>query len=149
METTADSANRLSADAAVSRGLRALIIDDEPHVRVFLRMMLSRLGVETIGEAGGGEAALELYRSRMPDVVLLDVNLPHVPGTEILRRLIAFDEGAAVIVITSDQSTDTIRKVGDLGAIGYVLKHLPPDRMSELLSETLAEVEPRPQAGRN
>ncbi len=125
------------------RGLCVLIVDDEPHVRVYLRMLIRKLGVETTWEVGSGEDAIELYRLHQPDVVLLDVNLPFVPGTEVLRRLLEIDPEAAVIVVTSDQSGDTIREVRGLGAMGYVLKQLPPTQMKEVLADALAQVEPR------
>lgn len=123
-----------------------LIVDDEPHVRVYLRMMMRRLGVETTWEVGGGEGALELYQTHQPDVVLLDINLPYMPGKEILRHLLAIDPEAAVIVVTSDQSGDTIRAVSELGAMGYVLKQLPPAQMGEVLADALAQIEPRVRA---
>jgi len=128
------------------RGLCVLIVDDEPHVRIYLRMMVQALEVETTWEVGSGEDALELYRLHQPDVVLLDVNLPFVPGTDILRRLLQIDPEAAVIMVTSDQSRDTIRKVSELGAMAYVLKQLPPPQMKEVLADALAQVEPRPRA---
>lgn len=128
------------------RGLRVLIVDDEPHVRVYLRTMLRKLGVETTWEVDGGEAALELYQRHCPDVVLLDVNMSYVPGTGVLRQLMTLDPYAAVIVITSDQSADTVREVGNLGAVGYVLKHLQPKEMLEIVADALARVEPRTRA---
>lgn len=143
METIADPAIYASTIEDAGRGLRVLIVDDEPHVRVYLRMMMRKLGVETTWEVGNGDDAVGLYQQHQPDVVLLDVNLPFVPGTEILRRLLEIDPEAAVIVVTSDQSGDTIRKVSDLGAMSYVLKQLPPAQMKEILAEALARVEPR------
>lgn len=146
MEIIADSAIPISTPEESFHGLRVLIVDDEPHVRVYLRMMVRKLGVQTTWEAGCGDAALELYQQHQPDVVLLDVNLPYVPGTEILRRLLALDQDAAVIVVTSVQSGDTIREVSAQGAMGYILKQLPPTQMRGVLAEALARIEPRNRA---
>jgi two-component system chemotaxis response regulator CheY len=146
MEIIANPAIPVSAVEEAGHGLSVLIVDDEPHVRVYLRTMMRKLGVQATWEVGSGDAALKLYQEHQPDVVLLDVNLPHVMGTEILSRLMTLDPDAAVIVVTSDQSGDTIRAVSDLGAMGYVLKQLPPTQMQEVLAEALAQIAPRNRA---
>ncbi len=130
-----------------ARGLRVLIVDDEPPVRIFLRLMLRKVGVQIAWDAGCCDDALELFRAHRPDVVLLDVNLPYVHGLEILRRLLAIDPDAAVVVVTSDHSGETIAAVQALGVAGYVLKQLPPVEMQRMLSDTLARIEPRIRAG--
>jgi len=142
--------DEFSAIRTVSHGeagsicpLRVLVVDDEPHICVYLVELLRKLGVTTTWEAGTGEAALELFALHRPDVVLLDINLPFMRGTEVLRQLIHLDPDAAVIVVTSDQSSQMIRKVGELGAVGYVLKHLPPDRFAATLAKALAQIEPQ------
>jgi DNA-binding NarL/FixJ family response regulator len=142
--------DEFSAIRTVSQGeagsicpLRVLVVDDEPHICVYLVELLRKLGVTTTWEAGTGEAALELFALHRPDVVLLDINLPFMRGTEVLRQLIHLDPDAAVIVVTSDQSSQMIRKVGELGAVGYVLKHLPPDRFAATLAKALAQIEPQ------
>jgi two-component system NarL family response regulator len=142
--------DEFSAIRTVSQGeagsicpLRVLVVDDEPHICVYLVELLRKLGVTTTWEAGTGEAALELFTLHRPDVVLLDINLPFMRGTEVLRQLIHLDPDAAVIVVTSEQSSQMIRKVGELGAVGYVLKHLPPDRFAATLAKALAQIEPQ------
>ena len=146
MDCSAPAVATLSPTGTAARPLTALIVDDEPHVRVYIRTMLQRLGVVTTWQVGCGQSALESYRDNLPDVVLLDVNLPYMPGTEILRCLIDLDPDAAVIVVTSDQSGDTIKAVCAMGAMGYVLKQLPPIEMQQALAEALSRVEPRPEA---
>ena len=146
MEIIADPAIPVSTTEEAGRGLSVLIVDDEPHVRVYLRTMMRKLGVRTTWEVASGDAALKIYQEHQPDVVLLDVNLPFMLGTEILHRLLTLDPDAAVIVVTSDQSGDTIRAMSGLGAMGYVLKQLPPAQMQEVLAEALAQIAPRDRA---
>ena len=64
------------------RPANALIVDDESHVRVLLRVLLKQLGIETVWEAADGSAALEQATAHKPDVILLDINLPQVGGLE-------------------------------------------------------------------
>ena len=126
------------------RPLTALIVDDETHVRIYLRTMLQRLGIVTTWQEACGEDAIKTYQQHLPDVVLLDVNLPHMPGTEIFRRLLEVDPDVAVVVVTADQFGTTIREISQLGAVGYVLKHLPPVELQNALADALSRVEPRP-----
>jgi two-component system, chemotaxis family, chemotaxis protein CheY len=65
---------------AMPRPATALIVDDERHVHVYLRLLLKKLGVETVWDAAEGHTALELAAMHKPDVVLLDINLPQVSG---------------------------------------------------------------------
>eukprot|EP01034_Spumella_vulgaris_P029561 gene29561-36630_t len=104
---------------------------------------LNRPGWVACAVGSGVEVDQHLVQNT-PNVVLLDVNLPYMPGTEILRCLMELDPEVAVIVVTSDQSGDTIKAVCALGAMGYVLKQLPPIEMQQALAEALSRVEPRP-----
>lgn len=143
MEGTAHAEVDGSRTEDTVRPLTALIIDDEVHVRVYLRTMLQRLGIVTTWQEACGEDAIKSYQQHLPDIVLLDVNMPHMTGPEVLRRLAELDPDVAVIVVTADQSSATIREISQLGAVGYVLKHLPPAELQKTLAEALSRVEPR------
>ena len=122
-----------SAFAAIS----ALIVDDEPHVSAYLRMLLRSLGVTAIWEAAGGELALELYRQHRPSVMLLDVSMPGMSGDEVLRELMAIDPDAAVVVVTSQNDHEIVQRFAQLGAMGYVLKYLPKEQVCRALAEAM------------
>jgi len=132
-----------NSPGAAGGGLRVLVVDDEPHVRVYLRTILKKLGHEESSEAESGESALRLYRELLPDAVLLDVNLPYMGGMEILGRLVELDPDAIVIMVTTDAAKTTIQHAGARGASGYLLKHLSPARLQEALAEALGEIAPR------
>jgi DNA-binding NarL/FixJ family response regulator len=117
------------------RPLTALIVDDEPHVHVYLRILLKQLGVETVWDAAEGYAAIELAAAHNPDVVLLDVNLPHLNGMEVLAKLKAANPRMYVIVVSVESKPETLVQANELGADGYVLKHLPRAKVLEKLSE--------------
>ena len=135
----ASPANSVSVEAATPVR-SALIIDDEVHVRTYLRLTLASLGISQIWESGDGAEALELYAQHRPAIVLLDVNMPALPGTETLERLVTLDPGVAVIVVTSESGHRTVRRFLDLGAIGYVLKQRPPEELRAALQEVIARV---------
>ena len=118
----------------------ALIVDDEAHVRAYLCLTLHSLGISTIWESGNGVDALELYVRHRPSFVLLDVNMPSLPGAETMERLVNLDPGVAVIVVTSDSGHHTVRRLLDLGAMGYVLKQRPSAELREALQELLGGI---------
>lgn len=103
----------------------ALIVDDEPHVRVYLRLLLAELGVETFWEAGDGQQALAAVAEHGPDLVVLDLNLPVMGGMEVLQHLSETNPDVPVIVVSSQTTATTVVECQKRGAIGYVLKHSP------------------------
>lgn len=115
----------------------ALIVDDEPHVRVYLRLLLAELGVETFWEAGDGQQALAAVAEHRPELVLLDLNLPVLGGREVLQRLSASDPDLPVIVVSSQTTTTTVMECQKLGAVGYILKHSPRAVVAAALREAL------------
>ncbi len=117
--------------------LSALVVDDEAHVRSYLRVILNLLGVTTISEACDGEEAVRVYQEQRPSFVLLDVNMPHMSGADALARILEIDPGAAVIVVTSHNEVGTIRKFQTLGAVGYVLKHARRQQFMDTITEII------------
>jgi two-component system phosphate regulon response regulator PhoB len=100
-----------------------LIVDDERDLRALVEFNLRQKGWRTL-EAASGAEALERARRDQPDLILLDVNLPDLPGTEVCRRLKADPQtrGSAVLFLTA-RSTEVDRIAGlELGADDYVVK---------------------------
>ena len=116
--------------------IRALLADDEKHVRMLIKAVLMPLDCEVVGEAENGEQAVTLYRELRPDVVLLDVNMPVKDGKEALRDIMAFDGKAVVIMLTSMSDAATVQAAIDLGATFYIRKDTPPAQMREILKDT-------------
>jgi PAS domain S-box-containing protein len=99
-----------------------LIADDHPMVREGLRSMLDEEGIQIVGEAVNGAEAVDLARRTKPDVILMDVRMPDMDGlaaTEIIKQE---SPETSVIVITSYESKDYLRRAIDAGAAGYLLK---------------------------
>ncbi len=137
MQTNPVLTDRVNSALAARGVLSALIVDDEPHVRTYTRLLLNGLGVTKVWEAGGGAEALALYFEHRPAVVLLDVNMPGMPGDVMMTRLMAIDPTVAVIVMTSENNNGIVRFFQELGAIGYVLKHVPRAQATKLIGEAL------------
>lgn len=125
----------------MSRPQSALIVDDEAHVRVYLRMLLKQLGVETLLEAGNGEDALKLFREHRPKLVLLDIVMPGQSGPNLMKEILSIDKEAHVIVVTSQVGLKTVQEMHSLGALAYILKHTPRDQMEKMLMDALDSLE--------
>jgi two-component system KDP operon response regulator KdpE len=112
---------------------RVLVVDDEPPIRKLLRMGLSIHGYHVI-EATNGKNALELL-GKAPDIIILDLGLPDIPGHELLRMIRGRNEAVPVIVLSSRGDEAGKVQALDLGADDYVTK---PFGMDELLARMRA-----------
>lgn len=114
-----------------------LLVDDEPHIRKFVTLILKQLGSPVIVEAVNGEQALEVYQRENPDLVLMDVSMPKMDGIETLKALKAIDPNCAVIMLTSIVNRDTIEQAVEGGALNYIRKDMPKDEIARALRETI------------
>ena len=102
---------------------RVLIVDDHPVFRDGLAGLLATVpGVEVVGSAGSAEEALADLARTVPDVVLMDINLPGVSGVEATRRALQVAPATAVLVISMVDDDDSVFAALAAGARGYVLK---------------------------
>lgn len=103
--------------------IRVLVVDDHPIVRQGLRSFLSsREGIEVVGEAADGQAAVAEAARLGPDVVLLDLSMPGGSGLEAIGPIRAGGAGPAVLVLTSFSGDDQVVPAVRAGASGYLLK---------------------------
>ncbi|MBL9190313.1 MAG: response regulator transcription factor [Opitutaceae bacterium] len=116
-----------------------LVVDDEPHIRKFVTLILKQQGYRSILEAGNGEDALATYEREKPALVLMDVNMPILDGIETLGRLKQLDPEAVVIMLTSLVNRETIERALQLGAVNYIRKDTPKDEIGQALRETIAD----------
>ena len=114
----------------MARPISVLIVDDHPVVRQGLRVLLEvQEGIEVVGEAGDGAAALALAAERSPDVILLDLKLPGMDGIAVLGELKARGSPARVLVLTSATEPASARAAVRSGAAGVIYKDVDPDAL--------------------
>jgi len=120
-----------------------LIVDDEPVARAGLRQMLAEIDwLECIGEADNGLAAVQAIDALKPDLVLLDIEMPGLRGTDVLRRV----QHQPLVVFTTAYAEHALSAF-ELGALDYVLKPFGEERLRTALERVRALLgEPRPSA---
>lgn len=121
----------------MDKHIRIAIADDHPVLREGLRRLLEAEGdFDVVGEAYDGHEALEVTRRLMPDVLLLDVAMPGLPGLEVLRALTASSLPTRIILLTANIGQNDIVKALQLGTRGVVMK----DSATQVLMKAIRSV---------
>jgi len=121
--------------------VRTYVVDDEPVARAGLRAMLRAFDwVEVVGEAADGESAVTGIGALRPELVFLDVQMPGLLGTEVLRRL----QRPPFVIFTTAYSEHAVTAF-ELGAVDYLLKPFGPTRLAAAMERVRAVLgEPAP-----
>jgi DNA-binding NarL/FixJ family response regulator len=106
--------------------LRALVVDDHPLFRRGVMAALADGGIDVVGEASGGAAAIELATRLQPDVTVMDLNMPDLGGVEATRRIVAARPSARVLVLTMFEDDESVFAAMKAGARGYLVKSSRP-----------------------
>ncbi|MBT9331443.1 response regulator transcription factor [Acidipila sp. 4G-K13] len=117
--------------------IRILMADDHPVVRIGVRNMLQAdENLDVVGEAGDGDEAITQTLELLPDVLLLDLHMPRLPGLEATRSIMSGSPTVKIILLTSTISTQQIIEALQIGARGIVLK----DALTEHLTSAIRAV---------
>jgi DNA-binding NarL/FixJ family response regulator len=110
--------------------IRVLVADDQSMVRAGFRMLLSgESDIDVIAEASNGIEAVDKAARFRPTVVLMDIRMPELDGLEATRRILAHDEAARVIILTTFDLDEYVYEALRAGASGFVLKDEPPEQL--------------------
>lgn len=110
--------------------MRVVVVDDHPLFRFGLCAALAeRDDVEVVGEAAGGQAAIEAARALTPDVIVMDLHLPDLGGVEATRAITNTNPRIGVLVLTMFDDSESVFNAMRAGARGYLLKGAEPDEL--------------------
>jgi DNA-binding response OmpR family regulator len=126
---------------------KVLIVDDEPNIVASLEFLMARQGYETLVVDDGDEVLPAVERFR-PDLVLLDVMLPHRDGFEVCQALKARDDAPKVVMLTAKGRDSEVAKGVAVGADAYVTKPFSTRDLVTRVAELLADPPASPDPGR-
>ena len=116
--------------------IKLLVADDHPTFRMGLVALVeSQPDITVVAEAGDGLSAIELFRQKKPDVVLMDLRMPGLGGVETILRLLQEFPAAKIIVVTTYDLDEDIYRAIQAGAKSYLLKDMPRDQLIATIRE--------------
>ncbi len=119
--------------------VRILIVDDHAVVRQGLRMVLGlRPEIRVIGEAGTAAAAMQQALDGQPDLILLDLMLPDIPGPALVEEFRRYSPRAKILVLTGVQSVPMLQQAAGAGVEGFVPKEVTPDELVQAIHQVMA-----------
>src|SRR5687768_10081232 len=114
--------------------IRVLVADDQSMVRAGFRMLLSgEPDIEVVAEASNGLEAVDKAARFRPTVVLMDIRMPELDGLEATRRILAADDTARILILTTFDLDEYVYESLRAGASGFVLKDDPPEQLLDAI----------------
>lgn len=111
--------------------IRILLVDDHSFIRRALRISLAdETCLEIVGEAANGQLAIEQVELLKPDVVLMDIQMPHLDGVEATKQICDRFPNVKVLILTVDETEEYVSHALKYGASGYILKNTSPEELS-------------------
>lgn len=120
---------------------KILTIEDSAFERKAIVRMLKNAGYEELIEAGSGEEGIRLFKEKKPDLVLLDLRMPGMPGMQALEELKKIDSDVKVIVVSIVRKKSTINEAINKGVQAYVKKPITKNKLIPPVKEALGEQE--------
>ncbi|MGD9692210.1 MAG: response regulator [Phycisphaerales bacterium] len=117
--------------------MKILLIDDSKTMRNIQRSVLTQLGDHVIEEACDGHDALKKLESFVPELLLVDWNMPNMDGLSFVKAFREKDKATPVIMVTTEAERSRVIEAIKAGVNNYVVKPFTPDLLSQRIGETL------------
>lgn len=116
---------------------KILVVDDAGFMRMMIKNYLTKAGYTTIIEGEDGEKAVSLYKSELPDLVIMDITMPNLDGIGALRAIKEVDPNAKVVMCSAMGQEAMVMEAIKLGAKDFIVKPFKQDRILETVSKLL------------
>ncbi len=116
---------------------RVVVAEDEALIRMDIVEVLTEAGFDVVGQASDGEAAVELVRDLLPDLVVMDITMPKLDGLSA-AEMIGKERLAPVVMLTAFAQPEFVARASEAGAIAYVVKPFTPERLLPQIEVALA-----------
>ncbi|MGM0449690.1 MAG: response regulator [Pseudomonadota bacterium] len=114
--------------------LNVLVVEDEPTMRQMLTEMLYAVGVAKVVEAADAESGVATFNDDQFHIVMLDLGLPDRDGHEVMKEIKAANRQQHVVLVTADDSIDSIQRAITAGANGYVVKPYSREKIQDVVN---------------
>lgn len=126
---------------AIDKGIKILVVDDQPGVRQIIADVLRAVGLRTVMYAENGKVALKKLREENPQLILLDWDMPVMSGYEFLSQVrgqVKYDHIPIIMLTAHNEKQDVLEAVA-AGATNYIIKPFAPDTLYKKLEEVLKD----------
>ncbi len=114
--------------------LSVLVVEDEPTMRQMLAEMLFAVGASRVVEAEDAATGLEAFRNDRFEIIMLDLGLPDRDGHELMKEIKEANRQQHVVLVTADDSIDSIQRAITAGANGYVVKPYSREKIQDVVN---------------
>jgi len=118
---------------------RVLVVDDAIFMRRMISEILEENGMEVVGEADTGAAAIKLYNELKPDLVTMDIIMPEMNGIDAVKEIIAIDAQAKIVMCSALGQQALVQEALAAGARDFLIKPFNPSRVIEVISKVLGQ----------
>ena len=126
----------MSADGSL---IQILVVDDHSLVREGIATFIGgQSDMKLVAEASNGRESIQQFREHRPDVTLMDLRMPDLSGIEALLAIRSEFPEARIIILTTFESDEEVRRASEAGACGYLLKSLPPSQLVRAIRDVHA-----------
>jgi two-component system chemotaxis response regulator CheY len=112
---------------------KVLVVDDAAFMRMAIRNILEKHDYEVVGEAEDGSEAFKKYKDLKPDVVTMDITMPGMTGLEALKKIIAFDPAAKIVMVSAMGQEHMVMDAVMSGAKSFIIKPFKEDHVIQTL----------------
>lgn len=118
--------------------LKVVIVDDSDFSRSLIRKMLAEEGIQVVGEADGAEVALQVIKSKSPNVVITDIVMPDISGIELTEKINQNFDDIAVIVVSSLSQEHIVLEAIGAGASDFIAKPIQKQQLIDSLEKVIS-----------
>jgi len=118
---------------------RVLVVDDAIFMRRMISEILEENGMEVVGEADTGAAAIKLYNELKPDLVTMDIIMPEMNGIDAVKEIMAIDAQAKIVMCSALGQQALVQEALAAGARDFLIKPFNPSRVIEVISKVLGQ----------
>jgi len=119
--------------------LRILVADDLSFMRMVQREILQDKGYDVVGEAADGLEAVDKYKQLRPDIIILDITMPHMNGLEAMRKIFEFDKNAKIIICSALGQQQLIVEAIKAGVRDFIVKPFKAERVISAIEKAMKQ----------